>query len=41
MAYGTVTASFTIGGFSLEGLSAATRDGIDERLDTLRQTTSF
>lgn len=41
MAYGTVTASFTIGGFSLEGLSAATRHTIDDRLDTLRRVTSF
>lgn len=41
MAYGTVTASFTIGGFSLDGLSAATRHAIDDRLDTLRRVTSF
>lgn len=41
MAYGTVTASFTISGFSLEGLSIATREALDDRLDQLRRVTSF
>lgn len=41
MAFGTVTASFTIGGFSLEGLSAASRELLDDRLETLRRVTSF
>lgn len=41
MAFGTVVASFTISGFSLEGLSAATREGLDERLELLRRATSF
>ena len=41
MAFGTVVASFTIGGFSLEGLQTATREALDERLETLRRVTSF
>lgn len=41
MAYGTVAASFTIGGFSLEGLSGATRELLDDRLEMLRRVTSF
>lgn len=41
LAYGTVVASFTIADFSLNGLTAATRADIDERLDTFRQFTSF
>lgn len=41
MAYGTVTASFTISGFSLEGLSIATRETLDDRLEQLRRVTSF
>lgn len=41
MAYGTVTASFTISGFSLEGLSVANRESLDDRLDALRRVTSF
>lgn len=40
-AYGTVVASFTIADFSLNGLAGTTRTGIDERLETLRQYTSF
>ena len=41
MAYGTVAASFTIGGFSLEGLASATREALDDRLELLRRATSF
>ncbi|MHC4517326.1 MAG: PfkB family carbohydrate kinase [Planctomycetota bacterium] len=41
VAYGTVVASFTIADFSLKGLAGTTRAGIDERLETLRQYTSF
>lgn len=41
MAFGTVVASFTISGFSLEGLSIATREALDDRLDLLRRVTSF
>jgi hypothetical protein len=41
MAFGTVVASYTIGGFSLEGLASATREGLDDRLETLRRVTSF
>ena len=41
VAYGTVTASFTIAGFSLEGLESATRSDIDSRFETLRKITSF
>jgi cytidine kinase len=41
MAFGTVVASFTISGFSLEGLASATREGLDDRLDMLRRVTSF
>jgi cytidine kinase len=41
MAFGTVVASFTIGGFSLEGLASATRELLDDRLETLRRVTSF
>lgn len=41
VAYGTVVASFTIADFSLKGLAGTTRAGIDERLKTLRQYTSF
>ena len=39
--YGTVVASFTIADFSLDGLAETTRARIDERLETLRQHTSF
>jgi sugar/nucleoside kinase (ribokinase family) len=39
--YGTVVASFTIADFSLNGLAGTTRTRIDERLETLRQHTSF
>jgi sugar/nucleoside kinase (ribokinase family) len=41
MAFGTVVASFTISGFSLEGLATATRETLDERLEMLRRATSF
>lgn len=41
MAFGTVVASFTIGGFSLEGISSATREAIDARWDELKRTISF
>jgi len=37
MVYGTVAASFTIGDFSIHGIKSITRDGIDERFDTLRK----
>ncbi|MBN2137064.1 MAG: hypothetical protein JW720_04605 [Sedimentisphaerales bacterium] len=41
VAYGTVTASFTIAGFSLDGLAAANRTDIDGRLEELRKITTF
>jgi len=41
IAYGTVVASFTIADFSLNGLTGTTRAKIDQRLETLRQHTSF
>ena len=41
VAYGTVTASFTIADFSLKGLESATRKDIDKRFETLRKMTSF
>jgi sugar/nucleoside kinase (ribokinase family) len=41
IAYGTVTASFTIAGFSLQGLNSIDRADIDGRLETLRKVTSF
>ncbi len=41
IAYGTVTASFTIAGFSLQGLNSIDRADIDSRLETLRKVTSF
>lgn len=41
IAYGTVTASFTIADFSLNGLSATSRAEIDRRLEDLRKVTSF
>ncbi len=39
--YGTVTASFNIAGFSLDGLVGTSRAAIDERLERLREITSF
>jgi sugar/nucleoside kinase (ribokinase family) len=41
IAYGTVTASFTINDFSLKGLEAIDKSAIDERLEVLRQMTRF
>jgi sugar/nucleoside kinase (ribokinase family) len=41
MAYGTVTASFTIGDFSIHGIWSATREKIEERFDMLRKVTQF
>jgi sugar/nucleoside kinase (ribokinase family) len=41
LAYGTVTASFTIADFSLNGLTGTSRPEIDNRLEALRQFTSF
>ena len=39
--YGTVTASFTIGDFSIHGIKAVSKADIDERIDTLRKVTQF
>lgn len=41
MVYGTVTASFAIGDFSIYGIQSATREMIDERFDMLRKVTQF
>lgn len=41
VAYGTVTASFTIAGFSLDGLTAISKPRIDQRLNQLREITQF
>jgi sugar/nucleoside kinase (ribokinase family) len=41
VAYGTVVASFTIAGFSLDGLTAIDKTDIDDRFETLRKYTSF
>jgi sugar/nucleoside kinase (ribokinase family) len=41
MVYGTVTASFTIGDFSVHGIQTATREMIEERFDMLRKVTQF
>lgn len=41
VAYGTVTASFAIADFSLNGLSATNRSQINERYEYLRKLTSF
>ena len=41
VAYGTVVASFTIAGFSLNGLTNITRKDIDNRFEMLRKVTSF
>jgi len=41
VAYGTVTASFTIADFSLQGLTAINKTQIDRRLEDLRQLTTF
>jgi len=39
--YGTVASSFTISDFSLNGLSQATREKIDGRLEQIRRITNF
>jgi len=41
VAYGTVVAAFTIADFSLNGLSSIDKTNIDNRLETLREVTSF
>jgi sugar/nucleoside kinase (ribokinase family) len=41
VAYGTVVASFTIADFSLNGLTAISRQDIDSRFETLRKLTQF
>src|SRR3954464_8672804 len=41
LAFGTVLASYTIADFSLTGLSAATREQIDERWNEYKQAMSF
>ena len=41
VAYGTVTASYTIADFSLQGLTACSRDAINSRLELLREVTQF
>ena len=41
IACGTVTASFTIEGFSLKGLELITKTDIEDRLEKLRNMTSF
>jgi sugar/nucleoside kinase (ribokinase family) len=41
IAYGTVTASFTINDFSLKGLVAIDKSDLEERLEILRETTRF
>ncbi len=41
VAYGTIVASFTIAGFSLDGLTGIARTDINDRLEALRQLTRF
>jgi len=41
VAYGTVTASFTIADFSLNGLTGTSRVEIDKRIERLRAVTAF
>lgn len=41
IAYGTVTASFTIADFSLNGLAGTNRNEIDRKLEKLRVVTAF
>jgi hypothetical protein len=41
LAFGTVTASFTIADFSLGGLQKASRDAIDDRWHEYKQAMSF
>lgn len=39
--YGTVAASFTIGDFSIHGISSVSREEIENRFDVLRKVTQF
>ncbi len=41
LAYGTLTASFTVEGFSLEGLKKIEREDIEQRLEEYRRMLSF
>ena len=41
IAYGTVTASFTINDFSLRGLTSISKSDIDDRFEALRKMTRF
>ena len=41
MAYGTVVASFNVGGFGLERLASTSREEIDERLESYRRMLRF
>jgi hypothetical protein len=41
MAYGTVTASFTVEGFGLDRLKQLDRKEIDKRLDVYRNMLAF
>jgi sugar/nucleoside kinase (ribokinase family) len=41
IAYGTVTASFTIADFSLQGLNSMGKTDINNRFETLRKLTPF
>ena len=41
VAYGTVTASFTISDFSIKGLEAINKSDIEDRLEVLRKMTRF
>jgi sugar/nucleoside kinase (ribokinase family) len=41
IAYGTVTASFTIESFSLKGLESISKADIDSRFESFRKMTSF
>ena len=41
IAYGTVTASMTIEGFSLSGITAVGREDIEKRFEEMRQLTQF
>jgi len=41
IAYGTVVASYAIEGFSLQGITSASKNNIDDRYDFLKQITDF
>ncbi len=41
LAYGTLTASFTVEGFSLEGLKKVRREDIEQRMDVYRKMLTF